>query len=284
MKNILLGTILAIFAAMVAASPAFADHQTANVSISAGASSPGCESKNECYVPSTITIDTGSEVNWSNEDTASHTVTSGDPQNGPDGNFNSDLFLAGKTFSHKFEEAGTFQYFCQVHPWMQGAVIVQEAHAQSSTGDMHEHGAMVMSQDGSIAVHVDSNKPKKDSQAELSVEFTDSDGNPAMHVNFEITAMQDGNQVLSELGQHAHSGVTEFTTSTLGSDSPLDVQVKILGLGLPTDDPATWTGPKGETVTAKVVPEFGPLASIILATSIIGIVAISARTRLIPKL
>jgi len=250
----------------------------------AGASSPGCESKNECYVPSTITIDTGSEVNWSNEDTASHTVTSGDPQNGPDGNFNSDLFLAGKTFSHKFEEAGTFQYFCQVHPWMQGAVIVQEAHAQSSTGDMHEHGAMVMSQDGSIAVHVDSNKPKKDSQAELSVEFTDSDGNPAMHVNFEITAMQDGNQVLSELGQHAHSGVTEFTTSTLGSDSPLDVQVKILGLGLPTDDPATWTGPKGETVTAKVVPEFGPLASIILATSIIGIVAISARTRLIPKL
>ena len=63
-----------------------------------------------------------------------------------------------------------------------------------------------------------------------------------------------------------------------------DVQVKILGLGLPTDDPATWTGPKGETVTAKVVPEFGPLASIILATSIIGIVAISARNRLIPKL
>lgn len=284
MKNILLGTILAIFAAMVAASPAFADHQTANVSISAGASSPGCESKNECYVPSTITIDTGSEVNWSNEDTASHTVTSGDPQNGPDGNFDSQLFLSGKTFSHKFEEAGTFQYFCQVHPWMQGAVIVQEAHAQSSTGDMHEHGAMVMSQDGSIAVHVDSDKPQKDSQAKVSVEFTDSDGNPAMHVNFEITAMQDGNQVLSELGQHAHSGVTEFTTSTLGSDSPLDVQVKILGLGLPTDDPATWTGPKGETVTAKVVPEFGPLASIILATSIIGIVAISARTRLIPKL
>lgn len=284
MKNILLGTILAIFAAMVAASPAFADHQTVNVSITAGASSPGCESKNECYVPSTITVDAGSEVNWSNEDTASHTVTSGDPQNGPDGNFDSQLFLSGKTFSHKFEEAGTFQYFCLVHPWMQGSVIVQEAHAESSTGDMHEYGAMVMSQDGSIAVHIDSDKPEKDSQAKVSVEFTDSDGNPAMHVNFEITAMQDGNQVLSEPGQHAHSGVTEFTTSTLGSDSPLDVQVKILGLGLPTDDPATWTGPKGETVTAKVVPEFGPLASIILATSIIGIVAISARNRLIPKL
>jgi predicted secreted protein with PEFG-CTERM motif len=265
------------------------DDHTSNITINipAGASAPGCEETHECYIDSEVTIDVGSEVVWSNDDSASHTVTSGDPKNGPDGNFDSSLFLAGQTFSHKFEEAGEFPYFCQVHPWMQGTVIVQEAHGDEHTdeeGDHGEHGAMVMSQDGSVMVHIDSDVPAEGKEAVVSVEFVDADGNPVEHVNFEITATQDGNEVLSETGQHAHSGVTEFTTAALGSDSPLDVQVTILGLGLPDSDPATWAGPKGETVSAQVVPEFGPLAMIILATAIVSIVAVSARSKVIPRL
>ena len=284
MKTIVLSSILAIFAVMAVA-PAFADHQTVDVSITSGASSPGCENTHDCYSPPEVTIDVGSEVLWSNDDSASHTVTSGDPKSGgPDGIFDSGLFLSGKTFSHKFEEAGKFSYFCQVHPWMQGTVIVQEAQGSEHTDETHDHGAMVMTQDGSVMVHIDSDAPTKGAESKVSIEFTDADGNPAKHVNFEITATQDGTEVLSKTGQHAHSGITEFTTAALGSDSPLDVQVKILGLGLPTDDPATWTGPKGETVSAKVVPEFGPLAVIILASAIVGIVALSARSKVIPRL
>jgi predicted secreted protein with PEFG-CTERM motif len=194
-----------------------------------------------------------------------------------------------------FEEEGEFPYFCLVHPWMQGIVIVQaagedhtdEEHTDEETDEGHDHeahGAMVMSQDGSVTVHIDSDEPAEGVEAMVSVEFVDADGNPLEHVNFEITATQDGNEVLAETEQHAHSGVTEFTTAALSSGSPLDVQVTILGMGLPDDDPATWTGPKGETVSAQVVPEFGPLAMIILAVAIVSIVAVTARSKVIPRL
>ena len=142
----------------------------------------------------------------------------------------------------------------------------------------------VMSQDGSITVHIDSDVPVQGEEALVTVEFVDAEGNPVEHVNFEITAMQDDQEVLAETGQHAHSGVTEFMTSALGSNSPLDVQVMILGIGLPDKDPATWTGPVGEAVSAQVVPEFGPLAMIILASAIVSIVAITARSKVIPRL
>ncbi|MGQ0605754.1 MAG: PEFG-CTERM sorting domain-containing protein [Candidatus Nitrosotenuis sp.] len=284
MKTIALGSILVVFAFMVVA-PAFADHVTVEVSIPAGSSSQGCEETDECYIESEVTIDVGSEVTWSNDDSASHTVTSGDPKNGgPDGIFDSELFLSGMTFSHTFEEEGEYPYFCLVHPWMKGMVIVQEAHGDDDADHDHEaHGAMVMSQDGSIIVHIDSDVPAEGEEALVTVEFVNADGNSIEHVNFEVTATQDDQEVLAETGQHAHSGVTEFTTTALGSDSPLDVQVTILGIGLP-DDEVNWTDPKGEAVSAQVVPEFGPLAMIILASAIVSIVAITARSKVIPRL
>ena len=33
--------------------------------------------------------------------------------------------LKGQSFSHTFDTEGTYDYFCEVHPWMQGAVVVQ---------------------------------------------------------------------------------------------------------------------------------------------------------------
>ena len=98
-----------------------------NVSIPSGVSSPGCEVNNSCFIPSSSSIFVDDEVYWTNSDIAAHTVTSGDPTSGSSGKFDSGIFAAGKTFSHKFDEAGTFSYFCQVHPWMTGVVTVQSA-------------------------------------------------------------------------------------------------------------------------------------------------------------
>lgn len=95
------------------------------VSIPAGASTPGCDSTSQCYIPSSLTVKAGTTVVWSNDDTAAHTVTSGSPASGPDGKFDSNLFSAGAKYSYKFEEAGQFPYFCQVHPWMTGSVTVE---------------------------------------------------------------------------------------------------------------------------------------------------------------
>ena len=97
---------------------------TGTVSVPAGSAVPGCEENNACYIPADISISVGDEVTWSNDDTAAHTVTSGLPAEGPDGNFDSSLFMAGNTYSVTFDEAGEYPYFCMVHPWMIGTVTV----------------------------------------------------------------------------------------------------------------------------------------------------------------
>jgi plastocyanin len=98
---------------------------SAEVSIPSGSSTPGCEETDECYMPSTVTIGAGGTVTWTNDDTAAHTVTSGTPTDGPDGTFDSSIVMAGKTFEHTFDDSGEYDYFCIVHPWMTGNVIVE---------------------------------------------------------------------------------------------------------------------------------------------------------------
>ncbi len=98
---------------------------SADVSIPEGSSTPGCEADNACYTPAEVTVGTGGTVTWTNDDTAAHTVTSGTPTDGPDGVFDSSIVMSGATFEHTFEEAGEYDYFCIVHPWMAGKVTVE---------------------------------------------------------------------------------------------------------------------------------------------------------------
>ncbi len=76
------------------------------------------------FDPKEIHIIQNSLVTWINNDNVSHTVTSGDPQQGANGKFDSGLIKPGKEFSYTFTEIGTFNYYCQVHPAMTGIVIV----------------------------------------------------------------------------------------------------------------------------------------------------------------
>tara|TARA_B100001175_G_scaffold77791_1_gene64946 strand:- start:1029 stop:1589 length:561 start_codon:yes stop_codon:yes gene_type:complete len=90
-----------------------------------GSGAPGCESTEDgCYLPSTLVKEIGLSVLWVNDDYSSHTVTSGSPADGPDGIFDSSLMMVGDSFEFPFEEEGTFDYFCMVHPWMSGTVII----------------------------------------------------------------------------------------------------------------------------------------------------------------
>ncbi len=98
--------------------------QTHTVDAPAGTSVPGCEETNSCFTPADITINAGDTVEWNNIDTAAHTVTSGSPADGPSGIFDSSLLMADATFAFTFEDAGEYDYFCMVHPWMVGSVSV----------------------------------------------------------------------------------------------------------------------------------------------------------------
>lgn len=71
------------------------------------------------FVPQDITVNKGTTVVWTNEDSAPHTVESSD------GTLRSDELGKADTWSFTFDEAGTYNYICGIHPSMKGSVTVQ---------------------------------------------------------------------------------------------------------------------------------------------------------------
>ena len=87
-------------------------------------SRPGCEEDDRCYIPSKITIKKGEQVTWINEDSAFHSVTSGF-YDAPTDLFDSGYMDPFDVYVLTFDDEGTFDYFCTLHPWMEGQVIVE---------------------------------------------------------------------------------------------------------------------------------------------------------------
>jgi plastocyanin len=99
-----------------------------SVSIARGSDSP---SNSKFYVPSILNISKGDTVIWKNEDMTLHTTTSGSPGGTNLGTeFDSDYVAAGETFQHTFNKAGTFEYFCTLHPFMTGEIKVSLPQSQ----------------------------------------------------------------------------------------------------------------------------------------------------------
>jgi len=274
--------LLAIFSLIVIAPPAFADHTTAEVDMAVGSSVVGCETTNECYVPHMVTIDVGGEVMWNNIDGFAHTVSAGTPAEGLSDDFDSGLVAPGAMFSHEFTEAGTYDYFCMVHPWMQGMVMVtDEEMAQDEEmvhGDMKEMG------------HSDDHAAK--GVEDISDQFTASVTSGVIH---HIGANSDDDTLIVHLFGADDDGELKIT---LNEDiiTPFDdgsyfvlinseeVEFEQMGRTLHIDYDAGTE--KIEIVGSHVVPEFGTIAMIVLAVAIVSIIAITAKTKtsLIPKL
>ena len=125
----LLFAVLGIFAIGLFAVPgAFADHDEVTITNAPGSSTPGCEETDNCFIPSVVTIKADTEVTFSNTDNAAHTAQSGSAVDGPSGHWDTSLIMAGGSYTVSFEdfEPGTYPYFCQVHPWMVGTIIVED--------------------------------------------------------------------------------------------------------------------------------------------------------------
>ncbi len=74
---------------------------------------------NLAFNPSSITIDKGTKVTWTNKDAVSHSVVE------KGGKFDSGLFGKGASFDYGFNESGTYSYYCGIHPGMTGTVTVK---------------------------------------------------------------------------------------------------------------------------------------------------------------
>jgi plastocyanin len=74
---------------------------------------------NFSFAPATATVPVGSTVTWTNRDDIPHNVVS------PEQKFKSRVLDTNEMFSHTFDVAGTYKYYCSIHPRMTGQVVVR---------------------------------------------------------------------------------------------------------------------------------------------------------------
>jgi plastocyanin len=75
--------------------------------------------ENFAYSPASLTVPVGTTVTWTNNEATAHTVTS------KTGLFDSEIMNKGDTFSYTFSDRGVFEYYCTIHPTMNGIVTVE---------------------------------------------------------------------------------------------------------------------------------------------------------------
>ena len=266
--------LFAIVAGIGATTPAaFADPHTIDTADN-DLATPGClDTEVGCFTPNMITVDVGHVITMTNTDEVGiHTFTSGTVDGfaaSPDGIFDSGILNPGDSWDYSADTVGEFPYYCMLHVWMQGVLIVQEAAAEE---EMQMEETMM-------------------EEVELMVTITDSamgDGTHVylefseIHVNYEMIGMQNGEEIFTITG-HAMEMTSDHHIDAVGSDeSPIDIKIVSLGIG-PPDAEDDWTGPTGTIDTIQIVPEFGTIAMMVLAVAIISIVAVTAKSRVIPR-
>jgi len=310
--------LFAIAAGMASMAPAaFADHpEVAITTVDESGFSQTCAASQGgpgCYTPSTATVEVGGVVTMTNTDpTGVHTFTSGTVDGfapSPDLVFDSSVLMSGDTFEWIPENAGEQPYYCMLHTWMIGTIIVQEAHADDNAAAEEAaaaeaaatlaaeeaaaaEAAATLAAEEAAAAEAAATLAAEEADVELMVVITDSavmGGTQVelefseLHVNYDITATQNGEVVFEETGLHSMENIATHQIDAVGSDeNPINVKVESLGIGAPgnSDD---WTGPIGQVTTAQVVPEFGTIAMMVLAVAIISIVAVTAKSRVVPR-
>jgi plastocyanin len=103
-------------------SPATSPSGQSTTSASPAAATNAVTIQNFAFSPATLAVKTGTTVTWTNRDSANHTVTENDSQPGP----SSGSLSNGQTYSYTFSKAGTYKYFCSIHPNMTATVTVTD--------------------------------------------------------------------------------------------------------------------------------------------------------------
>ena len=125
--------IIAIAFVLLIPIPVFADPHTIETANDSGLN---LECGTQCYTPNTLTVDVGHIVTMTNTDeTGIHTFMSGNVYGFtaiPDGEFDSGILNFGESFDYNANTVGEFPFYCSLHVWMQGVLIVQEATAEET--------------------------------------------------------------------------------------------------------------------------------------------------------
>ncbi len=174
------------------------------------------------YEPSVIIIRVDDMITWFNDDREGHTVTSGqgsgrfgwmsDDFGTPDGYFVSGRFMPGESWSFTFTEAGKFQYYCTIHPWMESIVVVEELipnYPHDATGKKIEFPLLQYTPDQNIEVNL-TWEPHVIKTHEV-IKFIYQFYNPLTNSNlqkmeYDIIIFQNGKEIFHDSGLNQIGG------------------------------------------------------------------------------
>jgi predicted secreted protein with PEFG-CTERM motif len=212
-------------------------------------------------------------VIWTNKDGALHTVESGSNQT-PDGKFgvksdNSPILIPpGKTSEFKPTAAGDYPYFCSLHPAMVGMLKV--AAAGGSTGGTSGSTGGTTMQQGTVTANLDGKSYTVTSKSATS-KVTAVTINKGQSVTVSFDKAGD---VELTLPKAMISGIQNTATT------PSNQTVTITPVNsTSTDATIKFTVPSGATTVnikgAMVVPEFGVIAALVLAASLVTVIGVA---------
>lgn len=205
------------------------------ISIPFGAYNPELNTPAEVwYDPPQIFVTIGDTITWYNDDREGHTVTSGkgsgrfgwmsDDFGTPNGYFDSDRFMPGESWSYKFEESGTFSYYCTIHPWMEGVVIVEKKipdYPHDATGKKLEFPLLQYTPDKDIEVNLTWDPPiiKTHEKIQFVYQFYDPQTNSNLaKMKYTIMIFQNGKEIFRDDGLNQIGGdYRNFVFSDSGS-------------------------------------------------------------------
>ena len=192
------------------------------VDIPFGAYNPKLDTPAEVwYDPPQVFIVVDDTITWYNDDHEGHTVTSGDGSGRygwmgdnfgtPNDIFDSGRFMPGESWSYKFEESGIFSYFCTIHPWMEGIIIVEKElpdYPHDATGKQIEFPLLEYTPDKNLEVNLAWDPPviKTHEKIQFVYQFYDPQTNSNLaKMKYNFVIFQNGQEIfrdegLSEIG------------------------------------------------------------------------------------
>ena len=196
------------------------------------------------YNPSPITININDTIKWTNNDTEPHTVTSGlgggigsaasiNVKGTPNGLFDSGSFKPGNSYSIKFNESGTYNYFCTIHPWMEGIVNVKAAPSNVPPYAVDQNGKMIgkfpiynLTNDKKTEIGISWNPQviKTNEPISFLIDFFKMPENTLLHLwPFNFALIQDGKEI------YRTNGVTQVGASVerYSFNNPGNVTIKV---------------------------------------------------------
>ena len=229
---------------------AFAQNKNITVIIPKGAANPEVDMRKlapvQWYKPSKITVNQNDTVMWINKDTEFHTVTSGigaglesllnNKQGTKNGIFDSRTFDPGGNWTYKFTNAGVYPYFCTIHPWMEGTIVVNKVSTipnfpvDASGQRQTVFPVHTLTKDNKYDIDLawSPNILLTGEKISFILDFSDAATDRRLHLlPYDFAILQNGNEILRKSSSsETGSDIQEFLFTEPG---PINIRVENVG-------------------------------------------------------